>query len=395
MRYELPSGWTAPQFKAVAEVVTGSTPSKSDEANYGGETPFVTPAELGFSEPVLTASTTLSNQGAAKARLLPPHSVLVCCIGSLGKVGFLGCEAATNQQINALVFDQSQVEPRYGYHFCRTLKPLLTHMAPATTVAIVNKGRFQELKIPLPPLAEQKRIAAILDKADAIRRKRQEAIALTEELLRSAFLEMFGDPVTNPKGWEVVELNSLVREGDKINYGVVQPGSDFENGKPLIRVGDLVSGRVVLDDMKTIDPEIEAKYSRSRLVGDELLVGCVGSVGAIALAQAEHRGFNIARAVSRVPLDLKKIQREYIAAYLRTDFVQKFFRSEIRVVAQPTLNVRQLKETPVLLPPIQKQSEFSAFAISRTKMVKHQVETAVMHDNLFNALVQRAFKGEL
>ena len=83
-------------------------------------------------------------------------------------------------------------------------------MAPATTVAIVSKSKFEELQIPLPPLEEQKRIAAILDKADAIRRKRQQAIQLADDFLRSVFLDMFGDPVTNPKGWEVKHLGDCL-----------------------------------------------------------------------------------------------------------------------------------------------------------------------------------------
>src|SRR5690606_31939686 len=88
-----------------------------------------------------------------------------------------------------------------------------------TGIATINKTQLRGFPVPLPPLPEQKRIAAILDKADAIRRKRQEAIRLTEELLRSAFLEMFGDPVTNPKGWEVRELESLADIGSGIAKG--------------------------------------------------------------------------------------------------------------------------------------------------------------------------------
>ena len=114
MRYVPPTFWDKPRFCDVAKVITGSTPPTSDLTNYGGDLPFITPAELDANEPITRASTTLSTTGASKARVLPKDAVLICCIGSLGKVGITGSKAAFNQQINALVFDKTRVDPRYG-----------------------------------------------------------------------------------------------------------------------------------------------------------------------------------------------------------------------------------------------------------------------------------------
>ncbi|HNJ85088.1 MAG TPA: restriction endonuclease subunit S, partial [Agitococcus sp.] len=193
--------WPLVKIKDVGRVFTGKTPSKATDEYFGGHIPFVTPAELDNEVYVFTAKQTLTSLGAQQIKLLPKDAVMVCCIGSLGKIGIAGCELATNQQINSVVFDESKVFPKYGYYALSLLKPILEKIAPSTTVAIVNKTNFESLEIPLPPLAEQKRIAAILDKADAIRRKRQQAIKLADEFLRSVFLDMFGDPVSNPKGW--------------------------------------------------------------------------------------------------------------------------------------------------------------------------------------------------
>jgi type I restriction enzyme S subunit len=101
---------------------------------------------------------------------------------------------------------------------------------------------FGSLQIPLPPLDEQKRIAAILDAADALRTKRRESLAQLDALLQSTFLTLFGDPVENPMGWPQSELGDLVADDDRINYGVVQPGDERPGGRPLIRVGDFVGG---------------------------------------------------------------------------------------------------------------------------------------------------------
>ena len=129
----------------------------------------------------------------------------------------------------------------------------------------VTKSGMEAWKIPLPPLDEQKRIAAILDKADGLRRKRRQAIELLDTLTQSIFVEMFGDPVS---GMKLVELSELVRDGDRINYGVVQPGEEDENGVPLIRGTDIRHGSVDHAQLRTVSNTVNQRHSKSILKGD-------------------------------------------------------------------------------------------------------------------------------
>lgn len=257
-----------------------------------------------------------------------------------------------------------------------------------------NKTEFRALPIPLPPLTEQRWIAAILDKADELRAKRRAALAQLDALPRAMFLDLFGDPSKNPKGWPTKPLAALIREDDSINYGVVQPGNDLDDGVPLIRVGDLLDGRVNQRSLKRIASTIESSYKRSRLRGDEILVSCVGSIGVVALADESLTGFNIARAVARIPLG-KTVNRMFIAAYLKSDFVQHYFTNELRTVSQPTLNIKQLSETLITLPPLELQIEFACRveAIEKLK-ASHRASLGEM-DALFASLQYRAFRGEL
>ncbi|MDP0492028.1 MAG: restriction endonuclease subunit S [Verrucomicrobiota bacterium JB023] len=274
------------------------------------------------------------------------------------------------------------------------LAPQIERRGSGATVKGITQANLGALEIPLPPLAEQKRIAGILDAADALRAKRREALAQLDTLLQSTFLTLFGDPVTNPMGWEQDCLSSLVRPGDKINYGVVQPGDDLPQGKPLIRVGDFVSGELSLKKVKYIDPEIDAKYVRSRLVGDELLVSCVGSIGTVCKVTPQAKGANIARAVARVPLKME-VDRDYMLFCLRSQAVQNYFLKETRTVSQPTLNISLIKSAPVILPPLALQQQFATIV----ELVERQKERMRAHlaelDALFASLQDRAFKGEL
>lgn len=294
-----------------------------------------------------------------------------------------------------------RVVPRAGRVHARYLRQMLIdalikmerHLHGAT-MKHVNREEFLATTIPLPPLVEQQRIAGILDAADALRATRREALAQLDTLLQSTFLDMFGDPVTNPMGWEHTELGSLIESGDRINYGVVQPGDDWPGGRPLIRVGDFVGGELETSGVKLIDPEIERKYERSRLNGRELLVSCVGSIGTICKLPIHAADFNIARAVARVPLR-EGISRDFMVYCLRSKAVQRHFMKETRTVSQPTLNISLIKTAPVIQPPRSLQRRFATVVQSveqqKTRMRAHLAQL----DTLFVSLQSRAFNGEL
>jgi type I restriction enzyme, S subunit len=260
--------------------------------------------------------------------------------------------------------------------------------------ATVSRESLLALELPLPALPEQRRIAAILDQADALRAKRREALVQLDGLTQSIFIEMFGDPAKNPKAWPVTVLSRLVRDNDSINYGVVQPGDALDEGIPLVRVGDLVDGEFSGATLKRIDPSIESAYKRSRLRGDEILVSCVGSIGVTVLATPAMKGFNIARAVARIPL-AEAVNRTFIASYLKTESVQTYFKSELRTVAQPTLNIKQLAEVKVFAPPLALQENFGTRIQAVESLKATQRAALAESDALLASLQHRAFSGQL
>ncbi|WP_258909563.1 restriction endonuclease subunit S [Pseudomonas putida] len=258
----------------------------------------------------------------------------------------------------------------------------------------VSMQLFWQHEIPLPPLSEQKRIAAILDKADGICRKRQQAIQLADDFLRAVFLDMFGDPVTNPKGWDVVELSTLIDPQDKLNYGVVQPGENEEDGVPLVRSGDLSDATPDANQLRRVSASVDSKHRKSKLKGNEILIACVGTIGRVGWVSDEMIGWNIARAVTRIPIR-ESVNREYVYRYLQNPVVQGYFERETRAVAQPTLNVGLIAKTPVALPPHGLQIAF----LERYKAVQSYknrlLNTLEAQERLAGSLSQKAFVGQL
>ncbi len=161
---KLPKGWCICRLKDMVKVITGSTPSKSNKEYYGGNFPFYKPADLDLGRHVKKASEYLTQVGKDVSRLVPPGTTAVCCIGSIGKVGFLEYEGTTNQQINCAIPSEC-LDNEYLYYSCSSqwFYSSLIAESSAVTISIVNKSKMENVVMPLPPLQEQHRIVAKIE----------------------------------------------------------------------------------------------------------------------------------------------------------------------------------------------------------------------------------------
>ena len=188
--YKLPENWCWTTIKNVATVVTGGTPAKNNSDYYGGEFPFFKPADLDAGRHVSEASEYLSDLGKSVSRIIPAQATAVCCIGSIGKCGFLDVEGATNQQINSAI---PYFNALYQYFYMNTefFTNQLRNSASATTIAIVNKTKMESCYYPLAPLAEQQRIVdrieSLFAKLDEAKEKAQ-AVVDSFEARKAAIL---------------------------------------------------------------------------------------------------------------------------------------------------------------------------------------------------------------
>jgi restriction endonuclease S subunit len=292
----------------------------------------------------------------------------------------------------AILRPARQIDGAYLAHFLRTPSTIDAASKKKTGSAIrrIILRDLATLRIPLPPLDEQRRIARILDKADALRRKRKRAIKLLDGLTQSIFLEMFGDG----SHFDARPLATFIDQDDRINYGVVQPGEEVSDGISLVRVSDLKNGRVDHSNLRKVSEEISKQHSRSLLRGNEILISCVGSIGEIVVVSPREVGLNIARAVARVPIS-DDVQRSFVGEYLRSPVVQRYFTKELRIVSQPTLNIKQISETLIPLPPRSKIAEFLEKAVLVRIALDSARSCAINSNWLFSSLQSRAFSGQL
>lgn len=164
----------------------------------------------------------------------------------------------------------------------------------------VNASKLQELEVPLPTPAEQRRIAAILDQADALRAMRQAALAQLDEMARAVFMDMFGNPLADDHKFPTVPLSAVVDPTRAITYGILMPGPDYPGGVSYVRVVDMVNGTVNLSTVRKTSPTIARQYERSKIRSGDLLISIRGHVGRVAVTPPDLDGANITQDTARL-----------------------------------------------------------------------------------------------
>ncbi|TRU96401.1 MAG: restriction endonuclease subunit S [Microcystis wesenbergii Mw_QC_B_20070930_S4] len=374
---------------------SGGTPRRSNNKYYGGNIPWAKIADLDTENGIVVDTEeyiTVEGLQAINNRIFPKGSILLAMYGSIGKLAIAGRDISCNQAILGIqIKDKEHLDINYLRLWLTSIRATLEFQGRGVTQQNISKSIVEKLEIPLPPLEEQRRIAAILDKADGVRRKRKEAIRLTEELLKSTFLEMFGDPVTNPKGWEIAKLGDF----GKILTGNTPPRSVSEN------YGDEIEW-IKSDNITTPEhflTEAEEKLSAkgkkiARTVPNgSILVTCIaGSRSSIGRAALTDREVAFNQQINAV------VPNSDVDPYF---LYGQLFVAQHLVQAQSTdsmkgmVNKSKFSSIEFIKPPSQKQQKFGKWFLGFHRYYMNLIGGEEQSENLFNSLLQRAFRGEL
>jgi type I restriction enzyme, S subunit len=333
-----------------------------------------------------------------KACEVKAGDILISLVGTFGKVLVVPDifePGIINPRLVRLSLNPKLIDP---YFFCRFFRSPLaqTQMSLQShggTMDILNAKNISELFVPLPPLEEQRRIAAILDKADAVRRKRKEAIALTEELLRSAFLDMFGDPVTNPKGWDIVELYKLLTFITTGSRGWAKFYAS--EGRLFLRIQNVKDGKLLLEDVAYVNPPDSAEARRTRVQEGDVLLSMTADLGRTAVIPKGLQPAYINQHLAILRLNQKLISPFYLAAFLSSVGGRLQITRLNREGVKAGLNFDDVKSLHILLPPINMQKKYEDFCKHQTEILSQYKQSSDAAQNLFNSLLQKAFRGEL
>jgi type I restriction enzyme S subunit len=395
---KLPEGWKLVSLGEVGTLINGDRgknyPSQKDFVDNG--VPFINAGHIQNGEIDFESMNFISRKrfdllGSGKVK---SGDILYCLRGSLGKTAIIK-DIQEGAIASSLVIIRPSEQIRTDYFYRYLASPIgqaeIYKYDNGSSQPNLSAQSLKQYQLPLPPLEEQRRIAAILDKADGVRRKRKEAIRLTEELLKSTFLEMFGDPVTNPKGWEIVKLEKV---SESISYGITASADFVPTATKMLRITDIQNGEINWESVPFCSGDKKDIQKYSIVSGDIVFARTGATTGKSFLIRHCPENTLFASYLIRVrPSSL--ISPEYLAYFFKTEFYWKQIQQNSSGSAQPGVNSSKLKELLIILPPIELQKGFARLDIFIQNNLMKMNNFLHQQDNLFNSLLQRAFRGEL
>ena len=356
---------------SLCSFLNGGTPNRSVARFYAGKTPWITGADI--NGPVANRARSFITEEAINAsatNLVPKGTILLVTRTSVGKVAIAGMPLCFSQDITAVMPDPGKLDAGYLVHFLRTKQPHFERVARGATIKGVTREAVENVRVPLPPLPEQRRIADILDKADALRAKRRAALAQLDTLTQAIFLDMFGDPATNPKGMRKESLRTLV----KLKSGDFLPATEMAaNGDYPVYGGNGISGfhdRYMFEDRR-------------------IVIGRVGVYcGCVHVSQPRSWVTDNALYVSEQSKDL-------VFEYLVQALIHARLNRYASQFGQPLVSGSRIYPVNVLVPPWELQTIFVE-RMRRAQALRSVLDSSAAELNgFFASLQQRAFRGEL
>ena len=396
-----PTGWRWARLTEAARIESGHTPSRRHPEYWNGTTPWLSLKDIRSLSGNYILDTvdkpTLLGIDHSSARILPKGTVALCRTASVGNAVILGRDMATSQDFVNWVCGPELV-PEYLLHALRASATTFATEKQGTTHKTIYMPVLSRLWVLLPPSTEQCRIAALLDKADAIRRKREDAIQLIDDLLRSSFLEIFGDPVSNPKGWVVKTGNELFAD---LTYGTSRKCSTARGpgDLPVLRIPNVTSGRIVLGDLKYASlPDAEARSVELRY--DDLLFvrtnGNPGLIGRCAVFDGEEKTLFASYLIRGRIAEAAACCARFLQAVASFPTYRARLVREARTTAgNYNLSAAGLRRLPFICPPVALQQAYLKIIQATASLRETSTGGRRLNEGLFASLVGRAFRGEL
>lgn len=381
------------------KIGSGSTPRGGSDAYKSSGVPLVRSMNVYDGEFVEAGLVHLDDQQAKLLKHVALNSgdVLLNITGaSVGRVcrlpeRFVG--ARVNQHVSIIRPDRGKLDPHFLEHLLRapTAKSALLRIAGSgATREAITKSQIEEFSIPLPPLAEQRRIAAILDKADTLRRKRERTLELLNGLTRSMFTEMFGF-----KSDQIYSPASLKEICKKITDGTHQSPKWSLSGVPFLFVSNIRNQEISFETNKYIsDDEYRSLTKRTPIDAGDVLYTTVGSYGHAAVVPP-HKRFIFQRHIAHIKPKPTILNSIFLAIALEMPAAKAQADRFAQGVAQKTVTLSNLRELTIPLAPIAAQIDFATKVDAIAKSKKRAESCILRYDLLFSSLQHRAFTGQL
>lgn len=328
---------------------------------------------------------------------IKPGDILVTTMGTIGYAAIVPTNIGTmiiDSHLFRMRVDQSKVYPPYLCYAINYYEGIKQHLQQTSRGAIMeglNTTILKECSLPLPKPAEQKRIATILEKADRLRQQRRYALELSDTYLQTVFLEMFGDPVSNPKGWVQEHLGEKITFITSGSRGWARYYSD--KGAIFIRIQNVGRNQLLLDDLAHVQIPHGTEGQRTRVQSGDLLLSITADLGRTAVIPENFPEAYINQHLAL--LRLKDLHPIFVAGFISTPGGKTQISQLDRAGVKSGLNFDDIRGYRIYIPPLPLQQQFAHIVQKYQRLRAQQREAERQAEHLFQTLLHRAFQGEL
>lgn len=354
----------------ICEIQSGGTPARS-KCDYweGGTIPWVKISDI-RGKYLENTEEFITDEGLknSSAKILPKGTILYTIFATLGETCILNIDAATNQAIAGITIKNDIVYREYLYYYLSSLKSEVNRMGRGVAQNNINMSILRNFSIQLPSLDEQRKIAAVLDKVSGLIEKRRQQLDKLDELIKSRFLEMFGEPIANQMKWPVKtlrELSEVITNGNTPKGGAE---NYVEQGIQFIRSQNVWRDRLDMSDVVYIDQETHESMKKSSVHHNDILITKTGrintensSLGRAALYTGEDDTANINGHVYLIRLK-ENINPEYVLTILTGEAYRDYIRKVcVGGIDKRQINLEHVERFPIILPPEDMVDRFVSF----------------------------------
>lgn len=389
--------WERVRLGDVCNMKSGGTPSRKKSSFFGGNIKWckISDIENATEGIVYDTEEKITEEGLSdiNGRIFSEGTLLLAMYGSVGKVAFINEQMSVNQAILGINIKNLDIlDSNFLYYWFIGERRNLLNKAVGVTLKNISKGIVESLTIPLPPLSVQKEIVEKLDKAAAIREKSKALLAHYDALAESLFIELFGDPISNEKGWEKTNIKDIcdIKGGKRVplKHKLVK----YDTGLPYIKAGNIKNGKITLDDLEYLLPETQKMIARYIVDEGDVCITVAGTIGNVGIVPKELDKANLTENANKFVIKHEERLSNYFLCYLfQTEFIQEQIRKRTMAVGVPKLAIFRIEELEIPLPPLSLQVKFAEMVENIEEQKARAKAEIEQSEAVFQALLQESF----
>jgi len=393
LKKELPDGWECKCLRDVISYQKGRKPKDLSEHPKG--LTYLTAEALRSGKSIQY----IPEEDVNDCLLSSEENLLIIWDGSNSGEVFLGKDGVVASTMAKIEVAQNSISEKYLFYYLKSKFELFNGKTTGSSIPHLNKNLFENLEIPLPPLETQRKIIAILEKAEATQGLRAEVNVLTQQLVENIFLKIFGDTIVNPYNWEKVMLNDVC--GEIHRYPSFYGFNYVARGIPVLKISNMKEGGRFdcnINNYDKIPEEICEKFPRTIVDEGDIVFEARGTyIGKCAIVPSHLKGSNISPNTVRVAPDRKKLLPKFLLYLSLTKGWKTIIAKYVNYWKGGfgTIKTSDLKNVEIILPPLELQQSFVDIVDSYESLHQKQIRSSTEVENLLNMLFSKAFNGDL